>query len=127
MQQSSERPLSPHIQIYKWQWTMLYSIFHRATGIALTSGILLLSAWITALFMGEASYNYFMGYVLSPLGYIVMIGFTWAMSYHLLNGIRHLLWDMGIGLTLETAHKTGHLFSMVGSIIITISLWIMIF
>lgn len=127
MQQSSKRPLSPHIQIYKWQWTMLYSIFHRATGIALTSGILLLSAWITALFMGETSYNHFMEYVLSPLGYIVMIGFTWAMSYHLLNGIRHLLWDMGIGLTLETGHKTGHLFSMTGSIIVTIFLWIMIF
>lgn len=123
----AKRPLSPHLQIYKWQWTMLYSILHRATGIALSVGVLLLSIGIFALSHSPNAFDMFIYYLTSPFGYFVMIGSSWALFYHTLNGIRHLLWDIGLGFELETAAKTGHLFAMLGSVLCTAIFWFYVF
>ena len=93
-----ERPLSPHLGIYRMQITMLMSIVHRITGGALYFGTLLLAAWLISAAMGErpfAAVNALFGH---PLGKLVLFGYTWALFHHMLGGMRHLLWDTGRGL-----------------------------
>jgi succinate dehydrogenase / fumarate reductase cytochrome b subunit len=103
------RPLSPHLTIYRWQVTMLASITHRATGIALAVGSLALAWWLAAISNGPDAYEQFLQYAGSPLGLLVLFGFTWSLSFHLLNGVRHLAWDLGYGFNKHTATKTGTL------------------
>src|SRR5271170_6582971 len=91
------RPLSPHLQIYRWPVTMATSIVHRATGMALSAGTLVVAWWLIAIVMGPAQYDLFSTVVRSPLGQLVLLGFVWSLAYHLLNGIRHLVWDIGYG------------------------------
>ncbi len=104
---TSNRPLSPHLQIYKPQLTSVLSIVHRMTGVALTAGTLLLVYWITAAAAGPESYASAQGVIGSFLGQILLFGWTWALFYHLSNGIRHLVWDAGWGFELDTAYLTG--------------------
>ena len=104
-----ERPLSPHLTIYRWQVTMLASITHRATGIALSFGALVLAWWLVSVSNGPEGYDGFMAVALSPLGLVVLFGITWSLSFHLLNGIRHLAWDLGFGFDKTTATQTGSL------------------
>jgi len=104
---SPDRPLSPHLQVYRWQWTMSLSILHRATGIALSLGALGLVWWLLALAGGEDGYARFMECARSPLGLVVAAGFGACLVYHFWNGIRHLLWDTGWGLDIPTAFRTG--------------------
>jgi succinate dehydrogenase / fumarate reductase cytochrome b subunit len=92
-----ERPLSPHLQIYKPQITMVTSITHRATGIALGVGTLLLAWWLIAVAAGPEAYATVTAFTTSWFGQIILFGFTWSLFYHLCNGIRHLFWDMGQG------------------------------
>jgi succinate dehydrogenase / fumarate reductase, cytochrome b subunit len=101
------RPLSPHIQIYRWQVTMAASIVHRATGVALSAGTVLLAWWLIAAASGPDSYAVFQKAASNPLGWIVLFGFVWSLCFHLLNGIRHLAWDLGYGFAVPTANKTG--------------------
>jgi succinate dehydrogenase / fumarate reductase cytochrome b subunit len=101
------RPLSPFLTIYRWPVTMATSIIHRLTGIALSAGTLLLAWWLFAAANGPEAYQKFQDLAVTPLGQIVLFGFVWALAYHLLNGIRHLAWDMGFGFAVPTANKTG--------------------
>ena len=101
------RPLSPHITIYRWPVTMATSITHRATGIALSVGTVLLAAWLVAVSNGPEALQGFVTLAASPLGLVVLFGFTWSLAFHLLNGIRHLAWDLGYGFAKSTAHKSG--------------------
>jgi succinate dehydrogenase / fumarate reductase, cytochrome b subunit len=105
---TENRPLSPHLQIYRWQWTMAYSILHRATGIALGVGTLLLVWWLVALATGPAAFEGAQAVIGSFLGRLFLFGWTFALFYHLANGIRHLVWDTGHGFDLDVAQKTGH-------------------
>src|SRR6185312_17504320 len=86
------RPLSPHLQIWRWHITMLCSILHRATGIALYAGALILAAWAVTLASGPNAYGAFLGLIGSPLGKLILFGLTVSLFYHLAAGIRHLVW-----------------------------------
>jgi succinate dehydrogenase cytochrome b subunit len=103
------RPLSPHLQIYRWPITMAASITHRATGIALAAGTLLLTWWLIAAASGAAAYGSFMAAATHPIGKVVLFGFLWSLSFHLLNGVRHLFWDIGYGFHVPTAKLTAAL------------------
>ncbi|HUT49530.1 MAG TPA: succinate dehydrogenase, cytochrome b556 subunit [Alphaproteobacteria bacterium] len=101
-----DRPLSPHLQIYRWQWTMLLSIVHRLTGVALSVGTLLLVWWLVAVAAGPETYAAVQGFISHWFGRLVLFGFTWALFYHLANGIRHLFWDAGRGYALATGYAS---------------------
>jgi succinate dehydrogenase / fumarate reductase cytochrome b subunit len=102
------RPLSPHLQIYHWPVTMATSITHRATGIALSFGTLLIAWWlITVATAGIANIEMLPTLVATPIGQVVLFGLVWSLSFHLLNGIRHLAWDLGYGFAVPTANFTG--------------------
>ena len=120
---SSHRPLSPHLQVYRPQLTSVLSITHRATGIGLSFGIILLITWMVAAAAGENYFNMVNSLVTSWFGKLVLLGFTWALFYHLCNGIRHLFWDAGFGFELSTVYKSGYA-TIAGSIILTATAWI---
>jgi succinate dehydrogenase / fumarate reductase cytochrome b subunit len=103
----AERPLSPHLQIYRWYLTMALSIAHRASGIALTFGLLFLTWWLVALANGDESFARVEWWKDSILGVLFLFGMTFALAYHLGNGIRHLVWDMGYGFDPEFAKQSG--------------------
>ena len=102
-----ERPLSPHLQIYRPQLTSTLSIIHRATGVALSVGAFAVAAWLYLLAGDAAGYADWRALLGTPLGCAAVFGFAWAMMYHLLNGIRHLAWDAGWGLDLKRTYQTG--------------------
>ena len=101
------RPLSPHFQIYRWPVTMVTSIVHRATGVALTAGTVLVAWWLVATSLGAEQYDLFSAVARSPLGQLVLFGFVWSLAFHLFNGIRHLAWDVGYGFAVPTANRSG--------------------
>lgn len=105
---SSNRPLSPHLQVYKPQITSVMSILHRMTGVGLTFGVLMFVGYLAALASGVHAYNAFIGFSGSFLGVIAIAGFVVALSYHLCNGIRHLAWDLGFGYKIEDVTKSGY-------------------
>lgn len=119
---SGERPLSPHLGIYAFQWTMVLSITHRITGAGLAVGTLLLVWWLLALAYGPAAFEVANGFIGSWFGRPLLIGWTWALFYHFCNGIRHLGWDLGLGFELDTARNTGYIV-VVASIILTFIAW----
>lgn len=100
-----ERPLSPFM-IWRWHLTMFTSIAHRATGVALYGGALILAGWAMALAAGPDAYATYQGLLGSPLGKLVLFALTVSVFYHLANGIRHLVWDAGRGLDIKTANTT---------------------
>jgi len=104
---SPVRPLSPHLQIYRWQLTSVLSILHRLTGLALAVGTFLLVYWLVATAAGPAAFALAQELVGSILGRLLLFGWTVALFYHLANGIRHLLWDAGRGFELRTAYASG--------------------
>ena len=108
-QQSAERarPLSPHMQIYRWPVTMATSIAHRVTGVALSAGTVLLAWWLIAVALGPEPYRVFAVSAANPIGQVVLFGLVWSLSFHLFNGIRHLAWDIGLGFELTTANRSG--------------------
>lgn len=116
------RPLSPHLQIYRGGLTMMMSIVHRATGIALYAGTLLLVCWLTAAATSDAYFDVVQSAFGSIPGQIVLFGFTWALIHHTLGGIRHLVWDVGHGFELKDAEMGARL-TLAGSIILTIAVW----
>ena len=101
------RPLSPHLGIYRWPVTMATSLTHRMTGMGLAGGMLLIAWWLIAVAYGPETFNFFNSTMSTQLGQVVLFGFTWALAYHLVNGIRHLAWDFGYGFPVPTANKTG--------------------
>lgn len=100
------RPLSPHLQIWRFTVTMAASITHRGTGMVLYGGAVLLAAWALALAFSPALFSAISGFLASPLGFVVVAGYVWSLSFHLMNGLRHLYWDTGRGLGVKTAAKT---------------------
>ena len=118
----TQRPLSPHLQVYKWQVQMMSSIIHRATGIALAVGSLLVVAGLLHLAAGEDSFNHFKEIVGSPIGMVLMFGWSWSLFYHLCNGIRHLVQDAGLGYGIAQFVRSSWL-SVIGSIVLTLVVW----
>ncbi|MEM8790336.1 MAG: succinate dehydrogenase, cytochrome b556 subunit [Pseudomonadota bacterium] len=101
------RPLSPHLQVYRPQITSMLSILHRATGVGLMVGVIAIVWWMMAAAMGEEHFAVADSVLTSWIGILVMLGSAWALCYHLCNGIRHLVWDMGLGFELDTVTKSG--------------------
>jgi succinate dehydrogenase cytochrome b subunit len=118
----TRRPLSPHMQVYRWQVQMVTSILHRATGIALAVGSLLVICGLLDLAAGEDSFNHFKSMIGSPLGMVLMIGWSWALFYHLCNGIRHLIQDAGAGYAIAQFVRSSWL-SVIGSVVLTLLVW----
>ena len=104
-----EHPLSPHLQIWRWTITMAASIAHRATGMALYAGTAFLAWWLIAMASGADAYDNFIAAASHPLGRVVLFGFVWSISFHLLNGVRHFAWDLGHGFEVPTAKRTAAL------------------
>ena len=104
---SAKRPLSPHLQVYLWQWTMLLSILHRFTGVGLAVGTLLLVYWLAAAAYGPEAFETAQAIIGSIIGQLCLFGWTCALFYHLCNGIRHLVWDAGLGYELDIAFRSG--------------------
>jgi succinate dehydrogenase / fumarate reductase cytochrome b subunit len=104
---SSERPLSPHLQIYRPQITSVLSIVHRLTGVALTAGTLFLAWWLVSAAYGPEAFAGSQRFLGSIFGQLLLWGFTFALFYHLGNGIRHLAWDFGWGFELPQLRKSG--------------------
>jgi len=118
-----ESPLSPHLQVYKWQLSSLLSITHRMTSIFNFLGLSLFATWIFMLFMGEKIFGYFVIFASTFVGKFIFIGITWSFSYHLFNGIRHLFWDLGYGYELKTANLSG-LAVLALSFLLTLTVWV---
>ena len=117
-----ERPLSPHLSIYKPLINMVMSILHRLTGAALYFGTLPLAAWLIATAMGEVEFNYVNALFAHPVGQLVLFGYTWALAHHMLGGIRHLIWDTGRGLQIWQVNALSWL-TILGSISLTVAIW----
>jgi succinate dehydrogenase / fumarate reductase cytochrome b subunit len=115
--------LSPHLQIYRWQFTMLLSILHRIAGIGLGIGSLLLVYWLCAAAAGPDSFTRAQAFVGSWFGILILFGFSVALFYHLSNGIRHLFWDAGRGFELKTAYGSA-LAVGAATIVLTVLAWI---
>jgi succinate dehydrogenase / fumarate reductase cytochrome b subunit len=119
-----ERPLSPHLQIYRWPITMATSILHRASGVGLGIGTLLLAWWLVAAAAGPDYFAYVQGVLGSWLGRLILLGFTWALFFHLCNGIRHLVWDVGIGFEKAAASRASWIV-IAASVVLTVVAWIL--
>ncbi len=117
------RPLSPHLQIYRPQLTSVLSIFHRTTGVGLALGAVLVVWWLIAAATGPEYFAIVDGLLTSWIGLLVLLGMTWALAYHLLNGIRHLVWDIGHGYEIETVERSG-IAVAIGSGVLTVLLWL---
>lgn len=104
---STDRPLSPHIQVYRPQITSVLSILHRITGVALTGGTLLLTWWLVAAAYGPEQFASVQGFIGSWIGQLLLWGFTFSLFYHLGNGVRHLAWDFGWGFELPKLRASG--------------------
>lgn len=101
------RPLSPHLQVYRPQLTSVLSILHRMTGVALAAGTLLLVYWLVAAASGAESYETARELIGSVIGRLLLFGWSVALFYHLCNGIRHLFWDAGFGFELPVLYRSG--------------------
>jgi succinate dehydrogenase / fumarate reductase cytochrome b subunit len=119
------RPLSPHLQVYRWQIGMTLSILHRFTGIGLALGLVALAYWLISIAGGEDSYEAAMRAFSSPLGLLFLLGWTFAFVYHLLNGVRHLFWDAGYGFE-RTQRSASGWFAVLGAAGLTLCVgWVL--
>lgn len=119
---TDQRPLSPHLQVYRPQLTSVTSTLHRVTGLLLSLGSLVVVAWLLAVAAGPEAYAGVTGWLSHPVAVVLMIVWTWALVYHLLNGIRHLFWDAGWGLELGPAYVTGWTV-IIASFLLTALVW----
>jgi succinate dehydrogenase / fumarate reductase cytochrome b subunit len=114
-----DRPLSPHLGIYRWQIGQSLSILHRLTGVALAFGIVALAYWLISLAGGDAAYGSAIRVLWSPPGILFLVGWTFSFLYHLLNGVRHLFWDAGYGFERTQRHLSGWI-AVVGALVLTL-------
>ena len=119
---SRERPLSPHLPVYRWQITMTMSILHRATGVAITVGAFGLAWWLMAVAAGDETYRDAAECLASPLGLVALAGFSLSLVYHLLNGIRHLSWDAGWGFEIPQFYASGWTVAIL-TVVLTALVW----
>jgi succinate dehydrogenase / fumarate reductase, cytochrome b subunit len=118
-----ERPLSPHLQIYKPMLTMMMSITHRITGAALYFGIILFVWWLSAAAHSDAYFALVNGFFSHWFGRLLMFGFTWALIHHAIGGFRHFIWDVGRGFKLPTVEWMARA-NLIGSIALTLLVWV---
>jgi succinate dehydrogenase / fumarate reductase, cytochrome b subunit len=123
MSATRSRPLSPHLQVYRWQISMVLSILHRMTGVALFFGTLLWVWWLVAAAVGEDEFETARWFIGTWLGQILLLGWTWALFYHLANGIRHLFWDIGKGYEIGTMTASGWA-AVLSSFALTAAAWV---
>lgn len=116
------QPLSPHLQIYRWTWTMAMSVFHRITGTALYGGTALVALWLLALASGPVAYSYVAGFFGSVIGRLILFVYTWILMHHMLGGLRHFAWDFGIGFDREKRLAMSRL-TLIGSVALTLVIW----
>ena len=118
-----QRPLSPHLQVYRPQITSILSIMNRVTGLAVSVGTLMLVWWLVAAASGPSSYGRVASFVASPIGLFVMFGWTASLFYHLFGGLRHLAWDAGYGYELPQTHASGWAV-VIATLVATVLTWI---
>lgn len=119
---TKNRPLSPHLQIYRFVPTMAMSIIHRITGGALYVGTVLVAAWLISAASGEEYFAYVNWFFGSIVGQLILFGYTWAMLHHLIGGLRHIMWDLGYGFDKEFATLLAKA-NLVASIALTVLVW----
>ena len=117
------KPLSPHLQVYRWQITMVLSITHRATGVALAVGALVLAYWINAAAYGPDAFYNAQALLGHWFGRLLLFGWTLALFFHLCNGIRHLFWDAGKGLEMEQVNVSAWLV-LIATLVLTVLSWL---
>ncbi len=120
------RPLSPHLQIYRLPLPAILSITHRMTGIILSTGTILLAAWMVALAQGPETFALAMMVIGHPLGQLVLFGYSAALFYHMCNGIRHLNWDRGAGMEIAQVYRSGKM-TIAAALILTALLWAVVY
>jgi succinate dehydrogenase / fumarate reductase cytochrome b subunit len=123
MANGTNQPISPHLQVYRFHFTMAASIIHRITGVGLGLGSLLLSWWLIAAATGPEAYAVVQTVMGSLIGRLILLGYTWAIFYHLLCGIRFMVWDAGYALEIRNT-KLGGQIVVVGSVILTALCWL---
>ena len=122
-----QRPVSPHIQIYRPQLTSLLSILHRATGLFLVLGLIVICSWLVCVALGEESFRLFNSMGSTLVGKILSLGLVFSLVYHSFNGIRHLVWDFGYGFELKSVYLSGgivFLLSIVVTLLIVVRAWL---
>ena len=119
----SDRPLSPHLSIYRWPITMTLSILHRATGVAMSLGLVVLAYWLWTVSSGSADYARFNELTSTLVGQLLLIGWSFAFFYHFANGVRHLVWDTGRGFEKHQANASAW-FVLLLSVGMTAVYWI---
>ena len=122
-----QRPVSPHIQIYRPQLTSLLSILHRATGLFLVLGVIVICIWLVCVALGEESFQLFNSIGSTLVGKILSLGLVFSLVYHSFNGIRHLAWDFGYGFELKSVYLSGgivFLLSIVVTLLIVVRAWL---
>ena len=117
------RPLSPHLDIYRFTLTMAMSIVHRITGIGLYVGVLLLAWFLLATSTDAANFAVFSGFIHSIIGRLVLFGFTWALFHHMLGGVRHFIWDLGYGMDDPRREQLAQA-TLIGGIALTLIVWV---
>lgn len=125
MANASQRPLSPHLQIYRPQLTSILSISHRLTGVALAAGTAVLALWLIAAAGGADTFALINNHLAAWYGQVLMVFWSFALFYHLCNGIRHLAWDAGWGLDIRTAYLTGYA-TVVAAVLLTAGAWLLV-
>jgi succinate dehydrogenase / fumarate reductase cytochrome b subunit len=122
----ANRPMSPHLQVWRWHVTMATSILHRATGMALYAGALIIAGWAIALAAGPEVFGKYQAALASPFGELVLFGLTVSLFYHMANGVRHLFWDTGRGLDPRTADMSGWA-AIVFGVVAAVLIWVIAF
>ncbi len=122
---NTERPLSPHLSIYRWPITMALSILHRATGVAMTLGLIVLAAWLMSAVAGAVKYDQFAALMSTLIGQLFLIGLSFAFFFHLANGIRHLVWDTGRGFEKRQANASAW-FVLLLAVGMTVVYWMLL-
>lgn len=117
MQSLQDRPLSPHIQIYKWQITSILSILHRFTGLVLCVGLGGFISWLYLLSLGEDTYQDWMQFLNTSFVQLLLWGAVFSLNFHFMNGLRHLAWDKGWGLSMQDVNKSGYFVVIFASVI----------
>ncbi len=120
---SADRPVSPHLQIYRWQLTSVLSILHRVAGVFLSAGTIVLVWWLVAAAAGPETFDGIWEFLASWLGLLLLFGWSVALFYHLCNGIRHLVWDTGHALDLKSTYLGGW-FVLGGTAALTLFAWV---
>jgi len=120
----NKNPISPHLQIYRWNISSLLSITHRIAGVVNLLALILMFLWLLTFSLGESNYELFLVVINSFAGKFILIGFSWSMSFHIFSGLRHLAWDMGYGFEIKTANISG-VIVIISSLAMTTIFWLL--